>query len=47
MDRIRHASLLLLAALAGAPLLAQEKAWLIDSNLDRLFQVDLLTGAAT
>lgn len=39
-------SLLLLAALA-APLSAQQTAWLVDSDLDLLFSVDLNTGATT
>ena len=38
---------LALATVAILPLAAQDRAFLIDSNLDQLFSVDLLTGAAT
>ena len=37
---------MLLAALLATPVAAQS-AWLIDSDLDQLFSVDLLNGSVT
>jgi hypothetical protein len=44
---MKQALRLALAAVATLPLAAQDRAFLIDSNLDQLHSVDLATGAAT